>query len=240
MTIAVDDNKVVVRICDDHAEEATVKSAREAYIVKRKAIDNILVQAKALGLQLTEQSSSGLVLATNQNVQQPQQLQEKPLLVEMPIGENVVRTATIDTRRFQSVGGVASIQNSSSINVTAHSSIDRSTLVDKLPEGALDGFAEMAVVEGRGGQPLAIPQRRVDKTGVTRMTVAKSTDAQLQSRFKKMADATMVDHHPEFAKGGYKNAQKQCPFCNGMTVVKNGKQSIQCPKCNGSGIMSTY
>lgn len=236
-TISVDDNKVVVRICDAHAEEATVKSAREAYLEKRKAIDALLAQAKALGLQLAEQPS-GLVVATKpqqQPQQHPQQLDESDLPI--PEGDNIISTTKLDRAKFQSVGGVVS----NGIQVQSHRTIDSSTLSDKLPDGALDGYAEMAVVEGRGGQPLAIPQRRVDKTGVTRITVSKSTDAALQERFKKMAGDTMGDRTPDFAKAGYQNTQKSCPMCKGACILKQGKgKEIMCPKCNGSGLISVY
>lgn len=235
LTIAVDDGKVVVRICDAHAEDATVKSAREAYLERRKAIDALLAQAKALGLQIAEQPS-GLVIATKPQPQTPVKPQQPIVEEQIPDGENVVPTNKLDRLRFQSVGG--SVGNG--ISVSSHSSLDASSLTDKLPEGALEGFAELAVVEGRGGQPLAIPQRRVDKTGVTRITINKSTDAALQDRFKKMANDTMGDRTPDFARSGYQHTQRQCPLCKGACVVKQAKKDIMCPKCNGAGVISTY
>ena len=237
-TISVDDNKVVVKICDIHAEDATVKSAREAYLEKRKAIDALLVQAKALGLQLSEQPS-GLVVVSKQPQTQPQtqpQAQPQAQRPVVPNGDNIIPTSKLDRAKFQSVGGV-----SGNINVQSHTSLDASILSEKLTDDALTGYAEMGVFEGRGGQPIAIPQRRVDKTGVTRITVNKSTDAALQERFKRMAKDAMDDNAPDFVNTGYQQTQKPCPMCRSLGRIKQTKdKEILCPKWNGSGILSIY
>jgi len=235
LTITLEDgSKVAVRICDVHAEDATVKSAREAYLEKRKKIDELLAQARSLGLQLSE-SPSGLVVATQKPEPRVMQVQPTAEAAEALEGPNVVSTSKLDGRKFQSVGGTAD-----GVAVSSHAPLDTSSLIDQLPEGALDGQAEMTVVEGRGGQPLAIPQRRIDKTGTTRISIKKSTDAALQDRFKKMAADTMGDRTPDFARSGYQNTQRPCPLCKGACVVKQGRQEVPCPKCNGSGIISIY
>ena len=41
-----DGSRVSVDICDEHAEEATIKSAREAYLAKQDKIKEVLEQAK--------------------------------------------------------------------------------------------------------------------------------------------------------------------------------------------------
>ena len=52
-TITIDEEKIKVFICDEHAEDASVKTAKEAYLKKQKDIDSFLAQAKALGLNVT-------------------------------------------------------------------------------------------------------------------------------------------------------------------------------------------
>jgi len=45
--------RTTVVICDEHAEDATIKSARIAYTNRQKQIDEFLAQAKLLGLNIS-------------------------------------------------------------------------------------------------------------------------------------------------------------------------------------------
>lgn len=236
MTITTEDgNKVMVKICDSHAEDATVRSAKEAYAVKRKKIDELMAQARALGLQISD-SPSGLSIVTEQEVRRPQQKSaELDDLIDIR-SENVVPTSKLAYRDFVTSGG-----NVSGQDISTHNSHDLGSVAGQLPNGALEGYAEMALVEGRSGQPLSIPQKRVDGTGMTRIVINKSeNDSKLQDRFKKMASDSMADRTPDFARQGYQNTTRQCPICRGSGFIKQKKIDQQCPKCSGTGILTIY
>lgn len=238
MTITLSDGqKHTVDICDAHAEEATIKSARDAFQDKKKQIDDLLAKAKELGIDIT-QTASGLTVAS----QKPQEKQEKTAAPTIPTinrsDEDVIPTSKLDhSRGMMSVGG-----QTDAGQVSSFSSHDLNSLTDKLPEEARLGLAKMTVVEGRAGQPLVIPKQRVDGTGTTNITVTKKeTDQQLQARFKHMSALSMQDGGPvpNFARQGYQNTTTKCTFCkDGYVRTRNGNEL--CPKCGGSSILPKY
>lgn len=239
MTITLEDGKKnTVDICDVHADDATVKSARDAFQNKQKQIDDLLARAKELGLDFS-QTSSGLAVAT-QRPQAPAPVPAEPAKSTV-VGLNRNDDDVIPTSKLDSARGMTSIGGQTDAgNVVSFASYDSNSLADKLPEGARQGFAKMAVVEGRAGQPLIIPKQRVDGTGTTNITVMnKETDQQLQSRFKRMSEASMRDDVPNFARQGYQNTTTKCSFCReGYINTSKGKEL--CPKCGGSTILPKY
>ncbi len=238
-----DGTKVRVLICDAHAEDATIKTARVAYLDKKKKIDAVLEQAKALGLNITGVQQQGSLLVPT--VARPQ----SPIAISAPLepiepqdlsGDGVVTTELLDGRRgMQSVGGSTDFGH-----VPGMASHDLTSFASKLPEGARNGKAKMTVVEGREGQPLAIPETRVDGTGTTRLRISKKEDdTKLQARFKKMANESIQrDGSHNFARDGYQNTQATCPICRGAQTIKQSVggvvRDVQCPKCNGFGTIS--
>lgn len=243
LTVTLEDgNKVTVNICDAHAEEATIKTARAAYLEKQQKINEIIEQAKKLGLEIG-QSAGGLVIAQQTTPQspstgpapQPKPTQPKPPKIELSSDDpDVVQTTKIDSnRQFVSLGG-----STDHGHVDSYSSHDLN--IKGLPPEARDGYAQMRIVEGREGHPIAIPQKRIDGTGVTRINIKQIEDDRgLQNRFKKMANQSMrddIDGTPNFARSGYRNSTRDCPICRGECVI-NGQD---CPKCNGAGVISVY
>jgi hypothetical protein len=234
-TITLDDgNKVKVKICDKHADEATVKSAKEAFMKKKNMLDELISKAKALGYDLNV--SAGGITTVTPPKQAP--IVKTAMPSDLDINDtSVVKTSIIDkSRGFQSVGGEAN-----GTMVSSHASHDVSSLSDKLPDSMREGFAQLAVMEGRAGQPITVPHKRVDGTGTTRIIIKKSeNDDKLQSRFKKMAQDSMTDNTPDFARAGYQNTTRSCPICKGSGIVIQQKTQNPCPKCNGSGMISIY
>lgn len=238
--ITLDDGeKVKVEICDTHADDATVKTARVAFLEKKKQIDAFLEQAKALGLNISINNSSKLSVATNNTVANPspspqhQHRQEaRPDFLE---GDDVVETDLLDRQVIKSVGGATDYGM-----VSSYSSISMNSLTDKLDSDVFKGKARMVMAEGREGVPIAIPGQRVDGTGTTRIRInKKEDDLKLQARFKRMAEDSMAGK-VNFARDGYQGATSTCSFCKGECYIRNGVETITCPKCNGSGIISTY
>jgi len=240
LTVSLEDgSRITVDICDEHAEDASVKTAREAYLTKQKKIEEVLAQAKALGLDLSQTSSGLTVVKQQEQAPQPQaQPQPKPKLVQEDMdGEDVVDTSLLDHRPgMRSVGGQTELGA-----VASHASHTVAGQADKLDQSVLQGKAKMKLVEGREGMPLAIPEKRVDGTGTTRIKVTNvENDQRLQTRFKKMASDSMDDRVPNFARQGYANTTTNCTFCRGEGRVNNAGKIIECPKCGGAGIISIY
>lgn len=246
LTVTLEDgNRVTVDICDAHAEEASVKTAREAYQDKQKKIEEVLAQAKALGIDLSQTTTSGLVVPQQQAPppQTPTAPQPTPQ-VPTPIDDEMTEDSddVVDTSRLDHRPGMTSVGGNTEMGqVSSHASHQVTGQQDKLDPSLLEGKAKMNLVEGREGMPIAIPEKRVDGTGTTRIKVANTeNDNKLQNRFKKMAQDSMDDRVPNFARQGYQNTTTNCTFCRGEGTVSNAGKIIECPKCNGSGIISVY
>lgn len=255
MGVALEDEgktKIQVALCDACCEDCTPKKAREAYVRKQAQIDEVLAQARALGMDLSGMTQGGLVLAQapaqapaavapQQGAVQHQVLPQgvSPVLE----GDDVVDTAMIDRGGMVSVGGqVAHASGAMQSSVPSHASHSFASLQSKLPADLRQGQARMQMVEGRGGQPLAIPSLRIDKTGVTRIRVVKSDDHQLQQRARRLVGESMPTEawqRPSF-RDGYRLEQTEhrCPICSGSGEIVNGGARQLCPKCQGAGMIS--
>lgn len=247
MTITLDNGgSAVVQICDEHAEDATVKLARKAYLDRQEQIDKVLAQAKALGLTIST-TTGGISIAQapakpKEPIAPPRSVTTtattiqaiKPISESVELeGPDVVSTDVLTNSGMRSVGG-----NVSGNMVESHVSHSTSNLQDKLDPEMLRGKAKLTVLQGREGQNLVIPTKRVDKTGTTILNIVKTeNDDKLQRRFKNMASDSMKDGgEPDFARSGYRNTTRDCPICHGQCVI-NGQD---CPKCKGAGIISVH
>ena len=252
MTIKLDSgDKVTVYVCDDHAVDATVQAVKDAHVNKQNKIDELIKQAEELGLHISTQEELPPVVSkptaasnavqpayTEQMTSQIPEDTKKKVTVIVPgttpindmSGDDVVSTDVIDNNKgMQSIGGA-----SGGHSVDSHSSIDLSSLEDKLPEEARRGMAKMEMMEGRGGQPIAIPKKRVDGTGTTRINIVNTGgDTALQERFKNAAMSEDSDF-----RHGYQGATRDCPICKGTGFAENAGEEISCPKCGGTGIIN--
>lgn len=255
MTISIDDKKMNVDLCDQHAEDTTVKMAREKYLEKINKINELIEQAKMLGLDaskmFTTDTTTGCVSQPNNScktdqakIQTTTGVLEQESLTDhvddkspkvMRVGKqesedqsgwiSTDKFENVESRGFTSVGGQGA-QSYSSYKVSGQSDI----LDEKLRQGKV----KMGLAEGRDGSPLPVPVERIDGTGTTRIRIVKAeNDQSLQKRFKGMA--SNQDHAPDF-RHGYGDATRTCPICRGECTV-NGKD---CPKCKGSGFISVY
>jgi hypothetical protein len=252
MTITLDDGeKTEVLLCDVHAEDATIKTAKAAYMQKQQKINELMEAARALGLEISSVKTQGSLLIP--------QMKQKPQPTSAPAPTPApVTTAEksdflpeeeadlIPTSKLQAVRGMVSVGGQTEYgSVASHNQHDLRGLQNQLPQGALEGRAKMTVVEGREGMPVVVPSKQVDGMGVTKIRVTKKeNDNSLQRRFKGMADDSMRDHVPNFARAGYQNTLVSCPFCKGKQTVRHSQNGrvvdIDCPKCNGAGEVSVY
>lgn len=228
LTIVIDNQNIIVALCDLHAEETTVKMAREKYQERLGKINELVEQAKRLGLD----ASSLLGKPTPQADRQPEHRQNNAA-VSSAASENdesqeegwisTDRYDTIDNRGFTSTGGQG-VQSYSSYRVAGQE--------DVLDGNVRQGKVKMGIIEGREGSPVPVPVVRVDGTGTTKIRIIKTDDQALQKRFKRMASSP---EQPDF-RHGYSDSTRTCPICHGDCSI-NGKD---CPKCQGTGLISVY
>lgn len=233
-----DGTKIQVLICDTHAEDASVKTAKAAFIQRQQQITDFMAQAQALGLQLAP-AASGLVVANNpQAPPRPQASSAPNGQVVSPILEDddpdMIEAGRLDRagrHGMVSVGGAVPAFGA----IPAYQSHATDDVRQQIPAEALKGKVRLEQIEDRAGRPIAIPTKRVDGTGVTHIRVINTGgDQALQRRFKNMALATIHDQHPGFAENYDLRA---CPVCKGMMVVRDRGVEVTCPKCGGQGVI---
>lgn len=246
LTIVINNENIVVNLCDEHAEDTTIKTAREKYLERRHQIDLLVEQAKKLGLDPSsllgvQRSSCGTSTPKDNKPAEVPEVSSKPKADSQQAkggiettkpktkeDEGWISTAkyeTIESRGYTSVGGQGA---------ASYSSYKVSGQADTLDESIRQGKIRMGIAEGRGGSPIPVPLERVDGTGTTRIRIVNvEDDKSLQKRFKGMANNQ--EHQPDFRQG-YNDATRPCPICRGECTV-NGKD---CPKCKGSGLISVF
>jgi len=251
LNLKLEDGTVaVVNVCDEHAEEATIKSARERYLGKKDQIDQFFAQAKELGidvgqLQIIGDSSPKAVepvveakpaTTPNEEIQQISEEsddKQKTKTVVMKTNDEQDDGSWITTEKFKDVRSFNPKVSGSAPGVANYSSYEVAGNQDRLSEDLTAGKVKMTVAEGRGGQPIPIPQTRIDGTGTTNIRIVnQETDVSLQNRFRQMASQ---ENAPDFRQG-YQDSQRNCPICKGNCTIK-GKE---CPKCKGLGVISVY
>jgi hypothetical protein len=232
-----DGTKIQVLICDAHAEEASVKTARAAFSKRQQQIQEFMAQAQALGLQLApSRATPDLVLASATT--QPPPAQPPTDRVVTPIladEDGMVETGRVDRagrHGMVSVGGLVPAFGT----VPAYQSHIVDDVRQQIPVDALKGKVKLEQVEDRAGRQISIPTKRIDGLGTTHIRVVNTGgDQALQRRFKNMAQATIQNQHPGFAEN---YDLKPCPVCKGMAIVHDRGQEKECPKCGGEGVLS--
>lgn len=254
LTISLDGDKVVVKVCEAHADDASVKTAKEQYLAKKVEFDQFLAQAAKLGISLG-QSSSGLVLATapeepirikTQQSPQPQQApqrrqapQRDPTIINEDDDKNFIDLAKAESisinPRVTAKGDTSSAGQARgrySLNET------KQQLAQSMGE-AVTGKVKLARAPGRRGAPVLIPVTTVDSTGTTNIRLANNLqDNDFQRRFKDMAENSINGGTVHFANGyNTDTGAMECPLCNGTSEVRDRGMMIRCPKCDGAGVI---
>lgn len=236
MKIRLEDGSIVeVWVSDLYADEATPKSAREAYLKQRdtegEEIRKLQEAAAKLGLKLV--GVQDMPPEPTQVIRPTAAPAAKPKGPQQTIAEG---TRIVDGRTADKGVDlqVQYAQNGASSQAPLPVSQYEVKTVEKPSEDLKAGErAEIGMVRGRGGLEVAIPVRRQGKTGTTNVTVIDTGgDAQLQKRFKSMANASesgMVN----YGKDGYDVKFITCTACHGTCRDLSGKNP--CPKCKGAG-----
>lgn len=233
-------------VCDEHAEDATIKSAREKYMERQGALEALIAQAKALGVDMTfapTGGSSGLVMVqTNSQrgnvagqraigaVASRQQYVPEPIEEE----EGMIDASVADQKlsRRISLSG-----NAGHVSVEGHSAHSTDNVRGELDPSLLSGRVKVESVERSNGSTMAIPTKKVDGLGTTTVRVVQTNDLELQRRFKDKA-AQSLDPYGWMGmlhqgKDGYELTN--CPMCKGNCTIRHLNKDIQCPKCGGRG-----
>ena len=242
LSINLEDNtKVDVLICDEHAEDATIKTARAAYVSRKTQIEAFLEQAKAFGITLAP-AHNGIITATGASGSL--NIATQATQGNIPVFDNVQPVLmedeeTINSDKLDRAGRKGMVSVGGNVpgfgSIPGHRSHDLDDIRQAIPAEAFKGRAKLEQTHDRAGRAINIQAQRVDGLGSTNVKVKQSmTDHDFQRRFKNMADMTRSDRHQGFAEN---YDFRECPVCHGSAIVKNLGQEIQCPKCNGSGVI---
>lgn len=219
------DKSVEVHICDTHADDATPKTAREAYLSRQAALDDILAKAKALGFEITI-GKEGLSHAVD----------TKPAKKVEVVAQEIEPANAIDTNKMNAI--LSSKRVVANAAGTGLGSYAGHSLGGEGSE-CLAGTVQPEVVQGACGSPLIIPAVKQDATGTTRVAVVRNNPSEFDRRFKNMAQLANADQTPSFVMG-YDRATRNCPMCKGTGESRIKGGSGVCTGCNGSGFVSTY
>jgi hypothetical protein len=228
LVITVDDEKVTVKACKEHADDITPKIAKAAYIKWKSSRDaemkEFLEKAAKLGMTVVPQGGLVTVVSAPKAEAAPKPI-APPTELQGSRKDGILPTSEVDDIMQNRVTGL------SGSGAEHHEAYKPNSLAEQLPEGATEGLVKMELAEGRHGTPLAIPAIRQDGLGTTRVRISRSmTDADLQKRFKQQA----VDDH-SFVKG---YDLHRCPVCRGEgQISKSQTETVVCPKCAGGGFV---
>lgn len=252
MKVRLEDGSTVeVWISDEYAESATPAKVREAYLKShQKRVDELKElqeKAKALGLVLVPEEKLAVVQPVAEPVVKPAPPPRAPVQAPKPaqtITEDIkpeVGFKVVDGKVADSKGIAPSVQGSVSALGSAVSGAGSEYSITSQEKPSQDlkagEIAEIGFIKGRAGLDVAVPVRRVGKTGETRVTVVDTGgDRALQERFKRLKESGDSSNGPhDFIRGGYQVRTASCGLCRGIGKIANGKKT--CPKCGGSGII---
>jgi hypothetical protein len=138
-------------------------------------------------------------------------------------------------RTIVSSGGVVGQQR-----IEGNSSLDMKDIREMLGDEVLQGKVRMEMIEKQSGGVVAIPTKKVNGLGTTRINVVQITDQDLQRRFKNIAEQSKSDNGwnqmRHLGKDGIHITN--CPICRGDGTTRNAGKEMVCPKCHGRGIIN--
>ncbi len=246
LTITIDgDQKITVDICNEHSEDATIRTARQKYMERQSQIDELMAKAKMLGLELApQQTPGGLVIlqsAPKEVPQQPQPIQARPIqprqqvVVASDDDDGMIDSTIVDQKERRTIvsrGGVAG-----SHSIESHRSLDMTDIQERIGDDVLHGKVKMETIERQSGGYVSIPAKKVNGLGTTNVVVVQTTDQEMQRRFKQQADQSKSDNGWNSMRHLGKEGIEiiNCPICKGEGVARNAGKEITCPKCKGKG-----
>lgn len=238
--ITVDDKQIIVKVCDTHADDITVKAARDKYNEKMAAINTLMEQAKSLGFSFDFNKT----IATSERAPEPVKTQiAKPVIRDTePVVQQdedaiiINDLSKLDRVKLPQVQSIGQAQTYQPIDITQSIGSLGTEAVKEIKQLTNHGSAKVKLVEGRGRVQIPIPVERRDGLGTTRININNTmTDAILQEQFKSSAQESK-EGRGYFAQGGYE-AERQCSLCRGRGQIRAKGGYVECPKCEGSGVI---
>lgn len=227
----------VVKVCDQCADEASIKSAKECFSKRQDEINTILEMAKKAGLQFVMPSSgSQLTLASKtqeviqENVSPSSQQNAAPrkaaLLKATDESEVVISVEKAEKDSYNPNITMEQValerHNQHRIGLVSPNQ-EEAEIAARVSQARLSGQVKMKAVQARDGQVIPVPVVRQDGLGTTHIQISRNfDDGQLQKRFKRIAKAS-VD-------GNSISEVSECPQCRG--------ENPSCTRCQGSGFLS--
>lgn len=246
LSITIDDVKHTVYVCDTHAEDASIKTAKIELVKRLADIEELKMKARALGLDITGLSptptAGGLIIPQTpqqmraqavQQVPQTQQVVQSPPQHEQAdhgvVAEGAVRSRLFDAKYKELVPSVVAASSGIQPPQRAHN-----INIKEVDRSLLEGVVVPDVVNGRCGMPVVIPALRKDGMGTTTIKTVTMTTQDMDNRFKDIALRSRDDNDASvqaYREIGYQTMI--CPLCRGSGVVRNRGREETCPKCKG-------
>jgi hypothetical protein len=223
LTVKIDNDRHAVSVCDDCEDDAAPK-------VVKKLVEKHLVEHNK----------------EQQEIEKLRELASKHGLILIPEKEEIERLApSAPPEGSGAIVQKAASQTEPAKLIPQKAASGSDDVTPRVPITKADGVAaeshssyriggelkqvrkldQEVKTESRG--PIRIPSRILDNEGNrTTIRIAKTTDADLQKRFKSAAAAEAT-----FGQG-YQT--RDCTTCGGTGVSRLDKKSI-CPKCGGEG-----
>jgi len=263
LTLSLESGKVTVDICDEHAEDASVKTARAKYMEKQDQIIVFMEQAKALGIEIPAQNPSGLIIAQNTLTSTPdpapapaasdnpepasttvvQQVVKKPPAVD-PITEGVTASPLIE--KHEADEGWVTTAKADSAAAKGMQSVGGSTEMGQVSSHAshvVGGQQDVLSEEARRGKvKMVVAEGRL---GTPIMVPSKRVDGTGTTRIRiknSEDDNTLQRRFKDMANDS--KSDQQPDFRNGYEdssstcPICRGNCVINgkdCPKCDGMG-----
>ena len=217
MKVEIDGVEYEIHLCDQHAETATMGSIKAKVSDIIQKLTKSIVLATDLGINILDVLPAKVAAQIMPQVKSVSKPAPRPaggglieVVDEMP--EDLVEKPKPTPRAAPRQPKVAAEE--------AAPITDGQTI----PEGvAINTNVKQQTITGRGGKPTAIPRKIDGKFGTTDIRIAKTTDAELQKRFRALNEV-------QDSEGAFGNP---CIACGGQGV--HPMTNDVCPKCKGSG-----
>jgi hypothetical protein len=234
MKVKVDEVEHEIAVCDEHAEDMTMKIAKELIKKKIEEYENFKKMASEFGVEIKEQKS-GVLVASRPD--QPAPTMPADVAVKLPPGssgppqpgQRVIKA--IPKHNINISGSLPGINPSSMAQTVAETARARGRIKGDVTVPVIEEV-ELQTVPGRQGLPMTLQKKVTDSSGTTEVRIVETSNEELTKRSKVLENqARQGDPNAHLFIRGYD--LKDCNLCRGSGKTTNGQV---CPKCKGKGL----
>ena len=203
INIKGEEGDIAVWVCEQHAEEATLKEIKEAYYKKHGELENLKKQAFKLGYKLVPLETQ----TQTQTQTQSKELKESKEQIERPATRPIKNLPQPRVRAAAGVAGMASPH----------------TIAVKNTKGEVvhDEIVEAQVLTSKTRPGLVIPKKIKGDSGETTISIVPTSNADLDHRGE--ASQPYDNYHLKdcttCGATGILTDGSPCPRCSGRGVV---------------------